>query len=124
MKTGTVKAGTEEEFFRRGKQIAKLADKGFPIPEEKIMSFEDPADMLKLLTPARMALFEVVKSHPGSIQEVATLLNRDRSAVSRDVSAMEKAGLFSVKSVSQPGHGIKKEVRAAALKIRLEAQFG
>jgi hypothetical protein len=44
----TIKTGTEEDFFKRGRQLAKTADRGEQLPDERIISFEDPADMMKL----------------------------------------------------------------------------
>ena len=49
MKNVTLKAGNEQDFFRRGKVLARLADAGQPMPEERTVSFEDPADLLRLL---------------------------------------------------------------------------
>lgn len=53
----TIKTGTEEDFFKRGRQLAKAADRGEQLPIERIISFEDPADVMKLITAARLALF-------------------------------------------------------------------
>ena len=77
----TIKTGTEKDFFARGRRLAKAADRGEPIPAERIISFEDPADVMKLITVTRLALFRAVKESPGSITDIATRLHRDRSAV-------------------------------------------
>jgi len=78
-------------------------------------------DLLRLLTPARMALFRAIKSHPGSITAIAARARRDRSAVTRDVAALSRFGLVQVTQCVHPGHGHRKEVRAGAEEIRLEA---
>jgi len=41
MKTLTIKSGSEEDFFRRGQVVARLADEGKAMPEECLISFED-----------------------------------------------------------------------------------
>ncbi len=61
--------------------------------EERIISFEDPADVMKLITATRLALFRAVKEAPGSITEIAARLHRDRSAVKRDLDELEHVGL-------------------------------
>lgn len=61
-----LKTGTEKDFFKRGRQLAKVADNGASLPEERILSFEDPADLLTLMTTSRLALFQAVKEMPGS----------------------------------------------------------
>ena len=118
-----VKTGTTGDFFRRGRKVARLANRGAWLASEQIISFEDPADMLGLLTTARLALFRTIKERPGSISEVAGRLCRDRSAVKRDGDALEKVGLVRVNPKALPGHGLMKEVSVAAGQFRLEAQL-
>lgn len=121
MKNVTLKAGTEQEFFQRGKRLARLADAGGPLPEERTVSFEDPAELLRLLTVSRLDVFRSVKEAPGSITVIAGRLHRDRSAVKRDVDQLAQAGLVMIETKVLPGHGHMKEVRAAAACFRLEA---
>ena len=121
MKNVTLQAGNEQEFFRRGKVLARLADAGQPIPEERTVSFEDPADLLRLLTASRLDVFRSVKGEPGSITDIAGRLHRDRSAVKRDVDQLAQVGLVTIEIKTLPGHGHMKEIRAAAGIFRLEA---
>jgi predicted transcriptional regulator len=117
-----VRTATEADFFQRGKKLARLADQGKHLPAEKTVSFEDPVEVLSLLTRGRLALFRAVKDEPASITALAMRLHRDRSAVKRDVSALENAGLVSVEICKHPGHGRMKEVRALADQFVLEAR--
>ena len=115
------KAGNEQDFFRRGKVLARLADAGQPMPEERTVSFEDPADLLRLLTASRLDVFRSVKGEPGSITVIAGRLHRDRSAVKRDVDRLAQVGLVTIETKPPPGHGHMKEIRAAAGIFRLKA---
>ena len=101
--------------------MARLADAGQPIPEERTVSFEDPADLLRLLTARRLDVFRSVKGAPGSITDIAGRLHRDRSAVKRDVDQLAQVGLVTIETKTLPGHGQMKEIRAAAGIFRLEA---
>ena len=121
MKQVSVKIEKLGDFLGRARKVAKLADARETIPESFVISFEDPADMLAVLTPARLALFRAIKQKPGSIASIAHKLKRDRSAVTRDVAALGKAGLITVTERTHPGHGRLKEVRARAKSIKLEA---
>ena len=121
MKNVTLKAGNEQDFFRRGKVLARLADAGQPMPEERTVSFEDPADLLRLLTASRLEVFRSVKGEPGSITVIAGRLQRDRSAVKRDIDQLAQVGLVTIETKPLPGHGHMKEIRAAAGIFRLEA---
>lgn len=118
----TIKTGTEEDFFKRGRLLARAVDRGEPLPEERIISFEDPAEVMKLITSARLALFRAVKEMPGSITGIAERLHRDRSAVKRDIDELERAGLVTVAEKVLPGHGRTKEVRATANRFSLQAE--
>lgn len=116
-----IKTATEDEFFKRGKQLAALADVGQTLPEEHIITFEDPLEMVRVLSAARIVLLRAVKKHPGSITSLSTLLKRDRSAVTRDVAILQKAGLVTVEQKVLPGHGRMKEVKITAYRLKLEA---
>ena len=118
----TIKTATEDDFFRRGRQLARAADRGEALPDERIISFEDPADVIKLITAARLALLRAVKEMPGSITEISARLHRDRSAVKRDVDELERAGLVTIADKVLPGHGRMKEVRATAMRFSLQAE--
>lgn len=123
MKNIILKAGTEQDFFQRGQAFAKLVDAGKDLPEERTLSFEDPAELLRLLTASRLDIFRSVKNDPGSITVIAGRLHRDRSAVKRDVDKLAQAGLVTIETKILPGHGQMKEVRAAAKSFRLEAMM-
>lgn len=101
----TLKTASEEEFFSRGKAIARAADMGEPLPDERIISFEDPEELTKLITSARLALLRTVKAMPGSITDISSRLHRDRSAVKRDVDELARAGLVTISEKVSPGHG-------------------
>jgi len=119
----TIKTGTAQEFFERGRQIARAADRGERLPSGRVLSFEDPVELVRLVTAARLAVFRAVKEAPGSITDIAERLQRDRSAVKRDIDALEGAGLVSVVEKVLPGHGRMKEVRALAESFTLQAQL-
>lgn len=123
MKTLTLKTATEADFFARGRKLAKLADQGKRLAEERVISFEDPATLLKLLTGARLDLFRAIKEHPGSITELSDRLHRDRSAVKRDLDELERVGMVELESKTLPGHGRMKEVRVTAARFKLQAEL-
>lgn len=120
----TITTGTEKDFFARGKEFARKLDRGERVEPECIISFENPQELLELVTPARMNLFKSVKDEPGSIAEIARRLHRDRSAVKRDVDKLTQAGLFNVEVKPFSGHGRMKVVMATADKFQLMAQVG
>ena len=119
----SIKTGTEADFFKDGRALARAADQGAPLPESRIISFEDPAELMKLVSTARLALLRMVKESPSSITAIALRLQRDRSAVKRDIDALQRAGLLTVAVKVLPGHGRTKEVRATAHRFSLVAEL-
>ena len=120
----TITTGTENDFFERGKEFARKLDKGERVDAECVISFEDPSELLELVTTARMNLFRAVKAEPGSIADIARRLHRDRSAVKRDIDKLTVAGLLSVEEKTFSGHGSMKVITTAADTFRLMAQVG
>lgn len=120
MKQVVVLQSSQEDFFKRGKEIAKLVDEGKPIPDMTIICFDSADEVANFLTPRKIALFRAVKERPASITELAKQLQRDRSAVKRDVDDLENAGLVCVQVKTLPGHGTKKEVSPVAKEVKVE----
>lgn len=121
MRSVTVSTGTVEEYFARGREIARQVDRGDLPKPEFTLTFEDPGDMFAVMTPARLELFRAAKANPSSITAIAHHLQRDRSTVKKDVDILVAAGLLNIEEVPLPGHGRQKFVRATADRIQLQA---
>lgn len=117
-----IAADGKEGFFARGKQIAKLADEGKPIPSKHIINFNSPEEMLAILTKTRRGLMALLRKRDAYITEIANLINRDRAAVAKDIKLLEYYGLVIVSKEINSGHGHRKLVRAISKHpIQLEA---
>ncbi|MDE3187334.1 MAG: MarR family transcriptional regulator [Acidobacteriota bacterium] len=118
-----VTADSAEGFFKRIRSRAAKLDKGETLPSEITISFEDPAEMLKVLTAERVRLLQRVKRQSLAMSALATGLKRDVRAVSRDVSLLEKAGLLHTSLLPNPGHGLLKVVEPVAREYKLVANL-
>ncbi|MFZ0743959.1 MAG: hypothetical protein WAM85_06115 [Terracidiphilus sp.] len=118
-----VKTDSAEGFFNRIRDHARKLDKGETLPSEITISFEDPMDLLKVLTLERVRLLRRVKGQPLLISALATGLKRDVRAVSRDVNLLEKAGMLRTSFRSNPGHGRLKVVEPVAQEYKLVASL-
>ncbi|MBJ6726245.1 HVO_A0114 family putative DNA-binding protein [Geomesophilobacter sediminis] len=119
-----ITTGSIEEFQDQGKTLARALDQGQEVEPRTVIMFEDPEELLEILSNARLSVFRSVKQEPGSITDVARRLGRDRSAVKRDVDVLVRAGLLEMEEVRHPGHGRKKYLKAAASELKLVAHLG
>jgi predicted transcriptional regulator len=117
----TLRTGTTEDFFNRLRDHARKLDRGEKLPHGITITFEDPEELLELLSAERVRLLRRVKGQAQQISTLATDLKRDKRAVSRDVSLLENAGLLKTSYTSNPGHGRLKVVESVAHEYKLEA---
>ena len=108
-------------FFSRAKYAALRADRGEPFKGGITLSFEDPQRMFTVLSEGRRRLMLEVMHEPRTINELSRRLHRNRSAISKDVGLLEKAGLLVSQRQANPGHGIQKVVRSVAPRIEMVA---
>lgn len=101
-------------WAERARARAEAMDQGRAFPSSKGITFENAGEMVRLLTPARLDLFETVRNRTASIKDLAASLGRDASAVRRDVAALEKFGIVNSQQVANPGHGRVRMVSAPA----------
>jgi predicted transcriptional regulator len=77
--------------------------------------------MFTVLSQARRRLMKEIMLEPKTINELAGLLHRDRSAITKDVGLLERMGLLVSQRQSNPGHGVQKLVMPVATKIEMVA---
>ena len=85
------------------------------------MTFEDPEDLVRVLSAERVRVIYAVRQKPAPVSELATTLRRDRKAVKRDVALLEFFGLVNAREEINPGHGRKKVIEPRAAKYQLVA---
>ncbi len=109
-------------FFSRAKAHARALDRGESLRSEIVIAFENPVDMMRMLTVERIRLLDSLRKDGESlIADLATKLGRDKRAVSRDVSAMREHGLVRTKYVTNAGHGKNLVVMPSAKRVELKA---
>jgi len=125
MKKGKVDiaTGSADEFFKRVRSHAAKLDRGESIPPRISITFEDPLEMLNVLSSERVRLLRWAKAGALPISVLASGLNRDVRAVSRDVVRLEKAGLLRTSFRVNPGHGKCKIVEPVAREYNLTASL-
>jgi predicted transcriptional regulator len=116
-----VASGPVEAFIERSLERARKMDRGERLPSEITMTFEDPSDLVRVLSVERVRLLDAVRAKPAPVTELAVTLKRDRKAVRRDVSLLESFGLVKTRDEPNPGHGRRRVVAPRAAKYQLVA---
>jgi predicted transcriptional regulator len=111
--------GTADAFFRRSAARAEKLDRGERLLPEMRLTFEDPADLLRVLTAQRVRVLDAVRKNPAPVSELAAVLKRDRTAVRRDVRILMTYGLVNTREETNPGHGRRRIVGPLASKCEL-----
>lgn len=119
----SIQAGSTNEFFDRVRGHAEKLDRGESLPAEITVTFENPMELLNVLTAERIRLLRRAKTGLLLISDLASGLKRDVRAVSRDVVVLEKAGLLRTSFRANPGHGRLKVVEPVAKEYRLTASL-
>jgi predicted transcriptional regulator len=117
----TVSSGSVETFIGRSLERARKMDRGERLPSEITMTFEDPADLVRVLSAERVRVIHAVREKPAPVSELAATLRRDRKAVKRDVTLLESFGLVNAREEINPGHGRKRVIEPRAAKYQLVA---
>jgi predicted transcriptional regulator len=104
---------------RRSLERARRREKGERLEAERIITFEDPLQMIECLTAQRIRLCQVVRKKRLSISALAEELGRNRGSVTRDVNKLRKLGLLRLREEVNPGHGVVQIVEPAAQKFEM-----
>jgi predicted transcriptional regulator len=112
-----------DEFFTRSRERARMLDRGERIPAEIRVVFEDPADLIQVLSAERIRVLRAVRTKPISVSQLVNELQRDRQAVMRDVRLLESFGLLETREAPNPGHGRQRIVAPLAARYQLVANI-
>lgn len=118
-----VTTGSEAEFFKRGRHIARSLDAGESICQETILSFEDVEDIFRLLSLKRLKLLRVIKNEPGTIDQIAQKVGRDRQSVKLDIDALLSAGLVTHLNTALPVSAYEEVFKGAMDRLTLRLEF-
>ncbi len=118
-----MKVAPPEAFFELVKRTMRLADRRKPVPRAHVIFFEEPQELLDLMSEKRLQLIKEIKNAPGPIADIARRVGRDRAAITRDVQKLSRFGVLTVEDRPLAGHGRQKWVKASASSIRLVAEF-
>jgi len=122
-KTANVSTGTTEDFFGRSLKRARRLDRSEKLAAEIRLTFEDPADLLRVLTAQRVRVIRAVRKKPAPVSDLAIVLKRDRTAVKRDIKILTSFGLVKIQEEVNPGHGRRKIVQPLASRYELVANI-
>ena len=112
-----------ESFFVRSGERARRLDRSEKLPAQITVAFEDPADLVRVLSVERVRVLRHVRRRPAPVSKLAGELKRDRQGVRRDVNLLESLGLLTTREEPNPGHGRRRIVEPLAEKYQLIAMI-
>lgn len=118
MTSATLVVGSTQDFFARGKKIARAADHGEKLDKSRIISFETPAALLEFVTERRVQLFLEVKAKSGSIRDLAVRLHRTARSIKADVEAWESVGVL-IRQADMSAFSNRRTVHAAVRELHI-----
>jgi predicted transcriptional regulator len=123
MKSAKVRVAADgtKAYFDRARERALRLDRGEKLEPAIIVSFEDPADMIRVLSAERIRLLRLARQKPTAVSDLAGRLRRDTRAVSRDVDLLEEFGLLQSRYETNPGHGKRRIIHSSAREYQLLA---
>jgi predicted transcriptional regulator len=119
----TVRSDGFEGYKKRAVARAARLARREPVRPEVTITFDNPLEMLEVLTAERIRLCETARRKPFSITALAAELKRDPKSVRRDVLKLEAAGVLRTHEQANPGHGRVRIVEPTAHRFELIASF-
>jgi predicted transcriptional regulator len=97
MKTVTFTIEPFAESVKRFQKTFEAVREGRKIKAEDIVGFTSLEAARNFLTRERLALLRAIRSHhPGSIYELAKIVDRDLKNVQEDIRILERHGLVKI----------------------------
>ncbi len=116
-----VRVQSFEEFADESREALQKAVEADEY-EPAVLAFETPGQALSLFTDARYELLEAIRrEQPGSIRELARVLDRDVRAVHRDLDALAEHGIVEFE---QEGRAKRPVVGYEEIRIDVDLTFG
>jgi len=120
----SIRTGSVEGFFGNAREAALKADRGDDFDEKVTISFEDPYQMILLLSAGRRRIMMEVMKKPQTVQDLANILNRNRTTIVKEIRFLEQKGLLSRKKGETSENRGEVFFEAVAPKIELVAMLG
>lgn len=115
----TIRIESFEKSTERMIEGAKRMDRGERIEPERSITSETPEDMVRMLSAKRLELLQASRTGEFSVTALAEKLNREPSAVRRDVAELKRFGLVRTVRAKNPGHGQVAIVKPVARRFEL-----
>ena len=110
--------------YRQLKAVARALDeRADTLPHSVRVEMTDFETFIQAMSPMRLLLLKALTREGLSVTELAAKMERDPSAVRKDLAALTALGLIQSESVANPGHGLKKVVWPAAANIEVSGMF-
>ena len=116
----TIRIGGLKSALREAAEVMEKVKRGEKVTPKSSIGFESINTLRKVLTPKRLELLKVIKEKsPGSIYELAKIVDRDLKSVTTDVKVLEEYWLVSLEKSEEGRKKTKPEVSFDKLNIEI-----
>ncbi len=107
-----------DEVMEDFAQAAKALKRGERVLKKERLYFTDLRAFRRAITDRRLAILRAIKAnYPGSVYELAKILERDVKNVSADLAILEELGLVELKKTKTPRGKVKPTVAYDAINL-------
>lgn len=116
----TIRIGGLKSALREAAEVVEKVKRGEKVTPKSSIGFESIDTLRKVLTPKRLELLKVIKEKsPGSIYELAKIVDRDLKSVTTDVKVLEEYWLISLEKSEEGRAKVRPEVEFDKLNIEI-----
>ncbi len=109
------------EALKQFAEKLSAARRGISTEKHEAISFPTVNTFRKVLTQKRLELLRTIKQkEPGSVYELAKVVDRDIKSVNTDLSILEELGLVSLEETQEERIRIKPHVLFDKIKVEIE----
>jgi predicted transcriptional regulator len=111
--------------YKRSKAVARALDEKLDVLPYSVREFQvtEFESFLRHMSAKRLQLLKMLPKRGLSVSDLAFKMERDPSAIRKDIAALGALGLVQTVSVLNAGHGVKKMIYPAAERIEIRGSF-
>lgn len=94
-----VRVEPPEETRQEARRRVQALERGEDVEDRHVLTFENEADLARLVSPPNLRILRsIARQEPGSMRQVAELVDRDFKEVHRNLTELEALGVIELRA--------------------------